>query len=269
MNNLVKKLIPILAVFGAVLLAIPETKSAGYIILMVLEPLILIFAIVIFKNDIEQKNLKYRKSLINIILINAGVIVMFTLFKIQHWPGKGAILALSALLSLLAILIGLLYLSKNRRELNYLFIYEFILIIFPALLIMWYLIPTKTSTNVSLKYEGVITQSTRTLEGFNTSMIDSNCYFEEYQKLEEIKHYVIEESGGIDEETGMMYGYLNSVDNRFKDRFDFMTFLGTTDINEILKQQLNQVKNAGEVVHILTLMQSDLLLKCEELDSGQ
>ena len=263
MNNLVKKLIPILAVLGAVLLAIPETKSAGFIILMVLEPLILIFAIVIFKNDIEQKNLKYRKSLINIILINAGVIVMFTLFKIQHWPGKGAILALSALLSLLAILIGLLYLSKNRRELNYLFIYEFILIIFPALLIMWYLIPTKTSTNVSLKYEGVLTQSTRTLEGFNKSMIDSNCFFEEYQKLAEIKQFVIVETGGIDE-TGMMVGYLTPVDNRFKDRFDFMTFLGTTDINESLKQQLNQVKNAGEVVHILTLMQSDLLLKCEE-----
>lgn len=258
MNKFIKLIVPLLALTGIILSAFAPLKSIGLLIIFILTPIFLIYVLINLKSEINHFNTKLRNVLIPTVLLNTIFIVLQVLFKIQHYPGASLFKLIGAILSVLSLIVGLIYFIKNRKNKNTTFTYELILVLYPAFIFIWQLIPYNVPPQLNQEYVKMINTSIKQTEITNLSIVDSTCLNPNIEFIRELKKDVIMCSGGLDE-SGEIYGFYNKTAPVviLKRKVEIQKL----PIAKELIEQLLNVRIAGDAVFILTQIENKLITK--------
>ena len=258
MNKLLKLSVPLLAIIGIVLLAIGQQKNIGLLMTFFLTPIFLIYVLINLKKEIKHFDTKLRTVLIPTVIINVLFIVLQVIFKTQHYPGAGIFRIIGGFLSVASLIVGLIYFIVNRKSQTTTFTYELILLLFPAFIFIWYLIPFNVPPQLNQEYVKMINVSIQQNEFTNSKLADTSCINPNLELVRELKKDIILNTGGLNEQ-GELYGFYNqSVPVIIRPKEGQIKEL---PIDNILKEQLLKARIAGDAVFILTQIETQLLVK--------
>jgi hypothetical protein len=260
MKDSIKIGIPIVAILGVIALVLLDDKSTGLLITMFFTPLLVIYALIAFRSNLKSSETKLKSLFAFFATTNAIVIVLHLVIRTMHYPFYGITKFVGALLCILTLVVGLIYILINRKQISSRFSYELIIMLFPAIIFTWSMIPYNLPPQLHDDYIELILESNKNLEITNKGLIPDSCQLENLSKIAELKAEIIEIiewSGGYE---GNRFGaFFDGSCQIFID--EEKDLINGLEIKSKLKMMILNVKDNGEAIFLLTQIESALRLK--------
>lgn len=196
MKNSTKTLIPLIATIGVLITILFDNHSTGLLITLFYTPLIIVYVLIAFKSDLKNVQTKFKTQFLSIATFNTIVLLIYSLFKTMHWTFIGLLLTFGTFICIVTLCVGLVYFFVNRKQLASNLTYELSIIIFPAIIFKWSIIPYNYPPQLYDEYIELISESTNNLKIANNELDENNCQLEKLIKIKELKAEIVERSGG-------------------------------------------------------------------------
>lgn len=258
-KNILLILFFVFLAIGIVFTFFRETKVYSFFFVLIVQPIIALYYISIFKKEETEKNRTLILRYPLLILLQSTFIVLLIkyLFMAMHWPGAVIVKLLLFVFSIVTVLFAIGFVVVNRKIIQSIFVVEFVLMVLPILLFLGMYAPTDFSRAEHLV---ALNHQYDDLEQIKTTLSkqvakDTSIDLSKIRTLEEIKTNTIRNNGGINED-GEIIGSLEKMgeeENRFL-------------VRKLQNDSLTAIINQRPVVVIeylsrLTKLQIDLLLK--------
>ena len=259
-KKLIQLIFAIVLLIGFVLCFFKTTKAFGFLLLCILQPTIGLYYLSIFKK--EETDLKVEKLVLRypLLLFIQGTfisLVVQRLFMSMHWPFAGPMNVIAFGLSFSTIIIGCLYVFLNRKQIQSIFVIEFVLIAMTMFIFVGIYMPKQLSSDDYAKMLHTEFNDLNKIERklYNQINKDSSIDLFTINTLENIKNEMMSNTGGYDENMEIIGGLdkIYPEENRFllrKLKNDSLTFILNKEPRVVL-----------DYLNTLTKIQIDLLLK--------
>jgi hypothetical protein len=250
----------VLLILGIALTFFRMTKSYGFLLICIIQPIVALYYISIFKKEEteENKDLTLRIPLLISLQATFVVLLIKYLFTAMHWSFAGPITLLLFVLSIFTLLFSIGFVVANRKIIKSVFVVELTIMMLPILLLLGNHAPKEYSRS---QYSEALNKEYQDL-----SQIKSALYKEAKQDtlldlttvdfISNVKNNVINMSGGVEEDGtiagSLQHFYMEDIKPEFerRKRKDL--------IKEII---LEKPETVIECLNVLTKLQIDLLLK--------
>jgi hypothetical protein len=258
-----KKLIQI--IFGLVLIIgfalslFKGTRPFGLLLLSVIQPIIALYYISLFKKDESETNLELqlRIPLLISLQITFVLLPIKYLFMAMYWPFGAIINVLLFALTIISLILGIGFIVFNRKTIRSVFIFEFVVMTIPVLLFLGihsridysrkeYSEMLNKEYNDLCKIENTLYKQAQKDTTINLTQVDI---------LQEMKQNSILNSGGVNENVQVI-GALQKVDEG-ENRFVIRNLKNDSLVAFINKEPTIVI----DYLNRLTKIQIDLLLK--------
>lgn len=257
MKDSIKIGIPLIAIAGVIALVLLDNKSIGLLITLFFTPLLVIYALIAFRSNLKIAKTKLKTLFTVVATANVMVIVLHVVIKTMHYPFFGITKLLGSFLCILTLITGLIYILVNRKQISSGFTYELIIMLFPAIIFTWSIIPYSAPPQLYDDYVVFVSESNKNLEVTNASLTADSCQLENLKKIGELKTKIIKWSGGY--EGTRLAAFYDPSCQIYVDREKEL--INKLDINPKLKTLILNVRINGDAVFLLTQIESALKLK--------
>jgi hypothetical protein len=250
----------VLLAVGIALTPFRETRPFGFLFLCVIQPIIALYYISLFKQTecVETNGLQLRIPFLILLQITFVSFCFQRLFRSMHWPFGGPMNVLSFALAIITLFFGLFYIILNRKVLKSVFVFEFAMLAMPVLLFVGIYLPTHYSTT---QYSEALNKQYQDLNQIEHTLYlsakkDTLFDFTTVDFISQEKAHAIERSGGVEEGGGIVGGlysfYIEDIEWKFN----------RNKKGELIdKIKREHPETVIEYLNVLTKLQIDLLLK--------
>jgi len=250
----------VLLALGMALTPFRETRPFGFLFLCVIQPIIALYYISLFKKteSVESNNLQLRIPFLILVQITFVSLCFQRLFMTMHWPFGGPMNVLSFVLTVITLLFGLIYVILNRKIIQSVFVFELVMITMPVLLFVGIYMPTNYSRT---QYSEALHKQYQDLNEIENSLylnakMDTLFDLTTVDFISKEKKETIDFLGGINED-GVIIGslrkfYIEDIELDFKRK-------NREDLVDEIKRA--NPETTIEYLNAFTKLQIDILLK--------
>ncbi len=258
-KKLLQLVFALILVIGLSLSLFKITKSFGSLLLSVIEPIIALYYISLFKKE-ESDNieeLELRVPLLISLQITFTLLPVKYLFMAMYWPFGAVINLLLFVLTLLNLILGLAFIVINRKIIKSIFLFELVILTIPVLLFLGVHSRIDYSRN---EYADVLNKEYIDLCKiekilYKQAQKDTSIDLTQVNILQEMKERTEVSWGGVNEKHEVI-GALKKIDEN-ENRF-IIRKLNNDSLSAIINKEPTIVI---DYLNTLTKIQIDLLLK--------
>ncbi|MFT7033027.1 MAG: hypothetical protein ACJA2S_001528 [Cyclobacteriaceae bacterium] len=243
------------SIFGMMFQFIPQLKPVGLLILFLILPVLLV--IVLLTSRKESVMIKNRLSSVFLLTITTTTvaIIIYSLLRTLHLPGGSEMATISSVLSIISLIVGSFYIYNNSKVIGA----EIALMLIPALMMIWHIIPVNTPPQLKSKYPELIGSLYLNQEANSNALVKKIGECKASEEVGLLIEALINRTGGLDE-SGRMLGFYDTY--RSQELIpDILTTLEKYDLANKNRDMLMVVTYSGEVVLLLSQIRNEVILK--------
>jgi len=238
------------------------TKPFGYLLLYIIQPIIALFYLSIFKlqeKSEDRYKLILRYPFLLMLQITFVSLCFQRMFLSMHWPFAGPMNVLAFGLTIITLLIAILYIILNRKVIQSVFVIEFVILSMPILLFTGIYFTSHVS---KIEFKEVLNQEYKTLNQIKYSLCDkskndTSIDLSLVNTIEKIKTDAIDRSGGVNEDK-LIIGSLHELEPNIIN--SDLIRLNEDGLAQVRNDKLLQCRNVIDYLNTLTKIQIEILL---------
>lgn len=262
-KKLLQVVFALIVVIGLGLSLFKVTRPFGLLLLSVIQPIIALYYISLFKKEESQANqeLKLRLPLLISLQMTFILLPVKYLFTAMYWPFGPIVNVLLFALAIISLILGIGFIVINRKIIHSIFVFELIVMTIPVLLFLGVHARIDYSRN---EYSDVLNREYQSLCKIEQSLYqkiqkDTSIDLTQIDILQEMKQHT-EVSWGGRSENNVVVGALKKIDKN-ENRF-IIRKLNNDSLSAIINKEPTIVI---EYLNTLTKIQIDLLLEKHNL----
>lgn len=258
-KKLIQLIFGLLLIIGFSLTFFKVTKPFGLLLLSVIQPIIALYYISIFKKEESEthQELKLRLPLLISLQFTFILLPIKYLLMAMYWPFGAVVNVLLFAFSITNLILGIGFLIVNRKTIQSIFVFELVIMVLPVLLFLGIHSRIDYSRN---EYSETLNKEYQDLCKIENTLYqqaqkDTSIDLTQIDILQEMKQSTEIITGGLNENSQVI-GALRKVDES-ENRFIIRKLKNDSLVAIINKEPTNVIN----YLNTLTKLQIDLLLK--------